>query len=333
MSRDARRPDTEIARELHWLHVPVEHRASHEFPSRCTGYAIAKASMKPIGFESELSGHVRCQGWKISNGIIAHLSLQLLPTRAFEGASREAFGAENLAAEPETPSVRGIAGGDVVAVRAFGSAEVGPLALGEPICDEAAIDPAVTKHLKDRGRVEPARRALWPQVVRMTAPSVAGRIAHQFGANGIEMGIPDELQKVGILLAEHGLIAVAEEVPGAPVSEVEGDAVTGQQPLHAVAKRGSLPAHYEVEVVAHQDECEEAEVFLLDHAGKAVQEVVPVAIGAEEVTPLHSARDHVVEAVRNIDAGTSRHVALHLFPAFDGRQRCWVGADLSEGSA
>lgn len=72
--------------------------------------------------------------------------------------------------------------------------------------------------------------------------AVAGWITHQFGACGIEMGIPDELEKGCVLLAKYSLFAVPEKVPSAAVLEVEGDAVAGQQRFHAVAERGP-PAH------------------------------------------------------------------------------------------
>ena len=84
------------------------------------------------------------------------------------------------------------------------------------------------------------------------------------------MHVADELQEVGIFLAEHGLVAVAEEVSGAPVSEVEADAVSGQQSLHAVAEWGAFPPRDEVKVISHQDEREKTELFLPDHGGEAL---------------------------------------------------------------
>jgi hypothetical protein len=51
MSGDAGRPDAEIPSDLHQLHVPFTHCASHEFPARCAGCPVAIASMEPVGFE------------------------------------------------------------------------------------------------------------------------------------------------------------------------------------------------------------------------------------------------------------------------------------------
>ncbi|BDV42290.1 hypothetical protein GURASL_12130 [Geotalea uraniireducens] len=48
----------------------------------------------------------------------------------------------------------------------------------------------------------------------------------------IEMNVPNELQKVGIFLADDRLVPILEEMPASIVSEVEDDGVTGQQPTH-----------------------------------------------------------------------------------------------------
>lgn len=50
----------------------------------------------------------------------------------------------------------------------------------------------------------------------MAAPAILGRIAHELGADGVEVRVADELEQVRIFLAEDGFVPVAEEVSGAP---------------------------------------------------------------------------------------------------------------------
>ena len=46
------------------------------------------------------------------------------------------------------------------------------------------------------------------------------------------MNIPDQLQKIGVFLAQDGFIAILKKVSGPSVSSVEITGVSGQQSTH-----------------------------------------------------------------------------------------------------
>jgi hypothetical protein len=124
------------------------------------------------------------------------------------------------------------------------------------------------------------------------------------------MDVPNELQKVRVLLAEHGFVSIPEEMTRPTMAEVEAHAVAGQNPLHALTERSPLAPDDEVEVISHEDKREQPQILLLDNLRHTAQKVLPIPVRTEDGPAFHATSDHVVEAIHDVDARPSRHESL-----------------------
>lgn len=128
------------------------------------------------------------------------------------------------------------------------------------------------------------------------------------GAEGIEVDVADELQEIGFLLAEDGLVAVLEQVAGPLMASVVPDRIGRQKAPHHLCKR--VPSRPEEQMKVVRDEGEGVAVRLRlvkDHA-EAVKKEVPVIIITEDHPPLDASRNDVMQGTCGIYAGFAWHV-------------------------
>lgn len=78
-----------------------------------------------------------------------------------------------------------------------------------------------------------------------------GDILYQSSAQWIQMDVSNQLQQIGVLLADHGLVPILEQMARPFVPEVEVDGIPGEQPAHERRKTGLARPKQEVKMVAH----------------------------------------------------------------------------------
>ena len=76
-------------------------------------------------------------------------------------------------------------------------------------------------------------------------------IRYQFGAKGVQVNIANQLQKIGVFLAQDGFIAVLKQMTMAPVAAIIRHDITGQQPTHHRGKGRLAGFKQQVHVVGH----------------------------------------------------------------------------------
>lgn len=80
------------------------------------------------------------------------------------------------------------------------------------------------------------------------------RRGNDTGAERIEVDVADELQEIGLLLAEDGLVAVLEQVAGPLVAPVVPDRVGRQKAPHHLCERRLSRPEEQMKVVRDEGE-------------------------------------------------------------------------------
>jgi hypothetical protein len=144
----------------------------------------------------------------------------------------------------------------------------------------------------------------------MAAETVAIKfieLRYQLGTQRIQMDIRDQFQKVGVLLAENGLVPVLKQVAASPVPAVETHGVSRQKPLHNGCNGSQPGAHKQMEMIGHQGPGQAARLTLAENVPQPVKKIIAVGIVAENRTPLDSSHDDMVQNTRSIQSGFAWH--------------------------
>jgi hypothetical protein len=78
------------------------------------------------------------------------------------------------------------------------------------------------------------------------------KVVDHSGPYWVQMDIPHQLQKIGIMVTDNGLVAILEKVSGAIVAQIEHHGVTGQKSPHDLGQRPLPRSQKEVKVVVEQ---------------------------------------------------------------------------------
>lgn len=125
------------------------------------------------------------------------------------------------------------------------------------------------------------------------------------------MQVANQIQQIGVLVAEDCFIATLKQMTNRLVLAVEVERVALLQPLHQLGQRRLACFEKQVDVIPHQ------------HVGvqpKAVPVLIPaeqfklaaaVKIGAKDLLALVAAGNHMVESTREVDSGPSCHGLRH----------------------
>jgi hypothetical protein len=133
----------------------------------------------------------------------------------------------------------------------------------------------------------------------------------------IEVNVPNQLEKVGLLLHHNGLVPALDQGADAVVVTVERADIACQQPPHGggeamfqpVTRRISRAADQEMKMVWQQRPGKHNQSRPFADRGEALDEVVPVTVIAEQGASLQPPDHHVLEDARRIQARAPRHVA------------------------
>lgn len=133
------------------------------------------------------------------------------------------------------------------------------------------------------------------------------QIGNQLGAEGIEVDVAHQLQEIGILLAEDGLVSVLEERAESSVAPIVGDGIAREEPSHEGRKRDEAGPKQEVGMVEQQGPGITGGGGFDEETPEAIQEMVSVLIVLEDARAFNSADDEVMKGTGCIEASLAGH--------------------------
>jgi hypothetical protein len=132
-------------------------------------------------------------------------------------------------------------------------------------------------------------------------------MAHCFGADGIEMNIPDQFEKIGVFLAEKGFIPVLEEMAGSVVFSVKVLGISGKQPSHQGREREASASQKQVHMIVHERPGIARSRGFIQKAGQPGDEMFIVVFIPEDRGTLNASYDDMMEGAGCVDAALSGH--------------------------
>jgi hypothetical protein len=125
------------------------------------------------------------------------------------------------------------------------------------------------------------------------------------------MDVAHQLEQVGLLLAQDGLVAVMTNLADAPMPPVESSGISAQQPLHDGLDRHAAAPQQQMEVVGDQRPCVTNTLAFFQHTPETPKELLSIAIVPKNLPPLDPPADDVLQRTRCVDARSSWHVSPH----------------------
>jgi len=120
----------------------------------------------------------------------------------------------------------------------------------------------------------------------VAAPGIAVQLFYghyHFGAQGIEVDIPDQSQKIVVLIAEDGFVAVLEEMAGAAMATIEIEGVPSKEFSHDSGDACLAALEKEVDVIVHKDPGIDCAFPLRDGLAESFEEPGFVFVVSEDV--------------------------------------------------
>jgi hypothetical protein len=116
------------------------------------------------------------------------------------------------------------------------------------------------------------------------------------------MNVPDQFQKVGILLAQYGFIPVLEKLAMTAVASVEISRMARQYPLHHLADRHTARFQQKMNMVGNKRPGEARGFRLLKNPAESIQEIVSIFIVAEYVPTLYPPKYNMMKRSRSVNS-------------------------------
>lgn len=138
-----------------------------------------------------------------------------------------------------------------------------------PAVAAAALGIVGAERGQDRGGVQPGKPGPGVQIVARAGPAPVAGLGHHPGADRVEMDVGAEVEPVGVVIDQDGVVSALEDVAVPSVSAVAGPGVIGAQPLQGQVKVGLRGAEEEMIMVVHQAESED---FKPETIGGSAQE-------------------------------------------------------------
>lgn len=120
----------------------------------------------------------------------------------------------------------------------------------------------------------------------MAVPGIAVQFfygLYHFGTHGIEMDVPDQGQKIVVLIAEDGFVAVLEEMAGAAIAAIKIQGVPGEEFSHDCGDARFSALKKEVNVIAHKCPGVDFAFTLRDCLAESFEEPGLVFVVSEDV--------------------------------------------------
>ncbi len=126
--------------------------------------------------------------------------------------------------------------------------------------------------------------------------------ADYFGSQGIEVDVPYQLQQVGLLFHQDGLVPILEEMAGPLVAPIEAPGVPGEETSHGRRQRPRPRPDQEVKMIGKQRPRQDREARLRSDRRQSVDPILPIPVIRKDGSALDSPHHDMVQGTRRIQA-------------------------------
>ena len=127
------------------------------------------------------------------------------------------------------------------------------------------------------------------------------------GRKWIQVDVSNELQEVGLVLAQDRLEPILEQVPGPVMATIEVRRITGEQRSHRATQRLCNRPEQEMHVVRHQSPRVHVDRASLDEQADATEKIFAIRVIDEDRATFDTARDDVVKRAGRVESRAARH--------------------------
>ena len=144
----------------------------------------------------------------------------------------------------------------------------------------------------------------------MAAPRVVRQFIqtrNQTGPKGIEMNVAYQLQKIGFLFADDGLVAILEQVAGSVMPKIEIDCIPGKEATHEAGKLQPVTPQQKMEMVRNQRPCVTIGFSVDQQPVKPFNKTSAIGIVKKYFCSFDPADDYMLQQARYVEAWLSGH--------------------------
>src|SRR5687767_4356025 len=146
-------------------------------------------------------------------------------------------------------------------------------------------------------------------VIAIARPRVLRDVIDDSSGNWIEVDVPDQSEKVPILLNEERFVSALKEVSDPSVAAVEPLGIGRLKPCHHAGKWNGARSHGEVYVVCHQAVSEELEPESFALMGNPIEVFAAIQVVPKDGSLLISACSDVVHSAGKMQPRRARHLS------------------------
>ena len=121
------------------------------------------------------------------------------------------------------------------------------------------------------------------------------------------MNVPDQLQEIGLVLTDDGLIAILKEMAVPFVAPVKGNGIAGHQAPHQPAQGNIAAPQQEVEMVGQQGPRIAADLRRPEEGLQAGEEILVILRVPEDPASVNSPGHDVLKEAGGVKSGLARH--------------------------
>jgi hypothetical protein len=133
------------------------------------------------------------------------------------------------------------------------------------------------------------------------------------------VNVPDQFQKIGLVLTDHGLVAILKEMTVSFVAPVKGNSIAGHEAPHQPAQGDMATPEEEVKMVGQQGPCVATDLRHPQEGLQAGEEIFVILRVPED--PINSPGHDVLEETGCIESWLARHEGYWVIALL----RYWVG--------
>jgi hypothetical protein len=144
----------------------------------------------------------------------------------------------------------------------------------------------------------------------MTGPGEAlkrAQIVEDTRAEGVQVQIANEFQKINLLVDHDGFVAILEHVAGPLVTTIELSSIAGQERSHAPTYRTRVRPNQQMRVVRHEGPGVDCKMAGLREAGNPLDEIFPIRIVMEDDLAVQAPDHHMVQGAGCVEARSAWH--------------------------
>ena len=121
------------------------------------------------------------------------------------------------------------------------------------------------------------------------------------------MNITNQLQQVGVFLAEDRLESVLEQVAASAMPFVEINGMSGQQFLHDSGNGDLCSSQHEVKVVRHERPGVTGRFGPGKYGAEPIEKQVPICMIQKDGLLVQASGDDMMKCARVVNSGSARH--------------------------